>query len=545
MSSGHAGDSYFREHPQEAQEVTVRDNDDRSDSALVAAVLDGDNAAFAEVYQRYVDRLYDFAAGQLRNRDEAFDAVADAFVLAAERITQLRDPDLLRPWLYSIVRNECRKRLRARSRVAYDAEDQLMRLADQGKTPEEQAQHDELAALVWDAAAGLAARDRALLDLHLRHGLEGAELGEAMGMSAGNAYTALHRLRGQVERSLGALLVARLGRRDCAELETVLTDWDGRFSPLWRKRVARHVDACEVCTRRRSLVASPLALLGAVPILAAPQALRSRVLEDPRLVAALSSPRSGAPVTRTPSTPAGHRRRATAITAGVAATVVTGVVVSALLLRPDTEVVRAVDAAVASTSDTTVSSRVPRTEKPSVPSKAPPASPNRSPAPSKQTTPAVEDQTVTTAPPPASLPPTVEPPTVEPPKPVPSDGPDPASPSTPVPPSSPTTPTTPTTPPPTPPVIGTPVLTDGLCSTGRRVTVSVPVTDDSGVDQVALDWSTGAVRGTAPMTQRGDRWYAGLGPFPGGPIDLVVTAVDDQGNRAQRQGSGAVTPCPG
>lgn len=69
-----------------------------------------------------------------------------------------------------------------------------MRLADQGKTPEEKAQHDELAALVWDAAAGLAARDRALLDLHLRHGLEGAELGEAMGMSAGNAYTALHRL---------------------------------------------------------------------------------------------------------------------------------------------------------------------------------------------------------------------------------------------------------------------------------------------------------------------------------------------------------------
>ena len=118
-------------------------------------------------------------------------------------------------------------------------------------------------------------------------------------------------------------------------------------------------------------------------------------------------------------------------------------------------------------------------------------------------------------------------------------------PLTPTPGSTPTTPATPATPPPTPPVIGTPVITDGLCSTGRRVTVSVPVTDESGVERVALDWSTRAERGTAPMTQRGDRWYAGLGPFPGGPLDLVVTAVDNQGNRAQRQSSGAVTACPG
>ena len=143
--------------------------------------------------------------------------------------------------------------------------------------------------LVWDAAAGLNERDRAMLDLHLRQGLEGAELGEAMGMTADNAYVGLSRLRDQVESSIGALLVARSSRRDCAELTALLDDWDGDFTPLVRKRVARHVDRCPDCSRRRVALASPAALLSGVPVFAAPALLRDRVLEDSRLVSALGS----------------------------------------------------------------------------------------------------------------------------------------------------------------------------------------------------------------------------------------------------------------
>ena len=138
---------------------------------------------------------------------------------------------------------------------------------------------------MWDAAAGLADRDRALLDLHLRQGLEGAELGEAMGVTAANAYTMLNRLRAQVDRSLGALLIARLGRDDCDELDDLLADWDGTFSPLIRKRVSRHVDDCEVCGERRKKILSPWMLLAGVPMFTAPALLRDRVVENTQLVA--------------------------------------------------------------------------------------------------------------------------------------------------------------------------------------------------------------------------------------------------------------------
>ncbi len=258
------------------------------DADLVAGVLAGDRLAFAGVYERYADRLHDFAFSMLRNREEAADCVADSFVVMAEKLTQLRDRSRLRPWLYSVVRNECLRTLRARAREAHDDE-WLEAMPDQGSGPEDQVADaevtEELQALVWSAVEGLNDRDRALIDLHLRQGLEGAELAAAMEVTPANAYVMLSRARDQVERALGALLIARRGSDDCDELAVVLRDWDGTFSPLVRKRVARHIDGCETCESRRRMMVSPLALLAGVPAFAAPAALRDRVLEDERLVA--------------------------------------------------------------------------------------------------------------------------------------------------------------------------------------------------------------------------------------------------------------------
>jgi RNA polymerase sigma factor (sigma-70 family) len=260
--------------------------DSRDDAQLVRAATAGDRNAFAAVYDRYADRLHDFCWGLLRDRDEAADATQDAFLVAAERLGQLRDPERLRPWLYAVARSQALRRLRARSRVA--PEEEMTDLPDPAPGPERSAERADLRQLVWDAAGGLSPRDRALLDLHLRHGLEGAELGQAMNIEPGHAYVLLSRLRDQVERSLGAFLVARLGRDDCPELSSILSDWDGRFSPLIRKRVARHVDTCEVCGPARRRLASPVALLAAVPPLPAPALLRRRVMERVDLTAGTS-----------------------------------------------------------------------------------------------------------------------------------------------------------------------------------------------------------------------------------------------------------------
>jgi RNA polymerase sigma factor (sigma-70 family) len=248
-----------------------------SDAELVARACSGEREAFAAIYDRYADRVHDFCCSVLRNRDEAADAMQDTFVLASQRLGQLQDPTKLRPWLFAIARYESIRRGKARRRMAPSD-----RLADEpvdDTGAEDAVRRDDAESIVWAAAAGLSARDRALLDLHLRQGLDGQELADAIGVSAPHAYTLMNRLREQVERSLGALLVARLGRDDCTQLQTLLAQWDGRFTPLWRKRVARHVDGCDVCSERRRVLASPMALLAAAPLVPAPLALRSLTLD--------------------------------------------------------------------------------------------------------------------------------------------------------------------------------------------------------------------------------------------------------------------------
>ncbi len=307
------------------------------DATLVLQAVGGDRQAYASIYDRYAPRLYDFLRSLLRDPEEAADALQDTFLVAGARLHQLRDPEKLRPWLYAIARHRGLRSIerRARHRPLDDVD-----VTSTDPDPADVAadgDRGELAALVAAAAEGLGPRDRVVLDLHMRQGLDGQELGDAMGVSASHAYVLTSRLRDQVERSLGALLVARQGRADCPDLALVLTGWDGRFTPVWRKRVARHADGCAVCSDRRSRLLSPAGLLGVAPAFALPAGLRERVLGELELCShsgpAFDGGEGGFPP---PMAGAGRRRRLVAA-ALVAAVIllVAGVVVGSQLAGDD------------------------------------------------------------------------------------------------------------------------------------------------------------------------------------------------------------------
>jgi RNA polymerase sigma factor (sigma-70 family) len=220
---------------------------DVGNAARAARLVAKDRSAFAAMYGEYAGRVYGVCAAILRDADEAADAMHDTFVLAMQRIDQLRDPDRLRPWLFAIARHVCFRRLEHRKRSQPTADVDLVQA-------EAAEQHDEFtdgeaAALLWAAAQGLNDRDRAVLALNLQEGLDGEELAAALGVRHANPYSLVHRARAQLDRALGALIIARLGRDDCAALSRLLTGWDGALTPLMRKRLARHLDACDVCQR--------------------------------------------------------------------------------------------------------------------------------------------------------------------------------------------------------------------------------------------------------------------------------------------------------
>src|SRR5690606_5305226 len=136
-----------------------------------------------------------------------------------------------------------------------------MALPPAAPTETDQVEFDELAQLVRDAARGLDARDQLVLELSVRQGLEGDDLAAALGVTVQQSYSLVHRMRRRTERSLGAFCVARQARRECPELDRLLAGWDGQFSVLIRKRVARHVDDCTICEQSRKRWV-PLMLFG-------------------------------------------------------------------------------------------------------------------------------------------------------------------------------------------------------------------------------------------------------------------------------------------
>ena len=171
--------------------------------------------------------------------------------------------------------------------------------------PDRLAARTELADLIAEAAGGLSDGDLAVLELSYRHGLEGADLAAALEVSVAQARAMSLRLRQTIERSLGALLVARRVRRHpviCLELARILQGWDGVFTARTRHRVTRHIESCLTCEAQRRRLVTPAALLGAAPVfIPAPDWLRAQTLRRIRLTSA----RPGA-------TSAAHARRAVA-----------------------------------------------------------------------------------------------------------------------------------------------------------------------------------------------------------------------------------------
>ena len=246
----------------------------KSDSELVLAARKGDQAAIGHIYDRYADRLFGFAFSILRDREEAADAVHDVILRSSQRLDQLRDPSRLRPWLFAIARNEVMTRTRQRAKrddrevpdMAADLPDH-----DQGLV------RDELQTLVWEAADALQPRDRELLELSMQ-GLEGEELAEALGVKTSHVHVLTSRMRDRMEKAVGSLLVARLGRDDCEKLEQLLSDWDGKFTIEVRSKVTRHIESCDTCTKRRAIACAPGSIAAALPAIIIPVSLRSRTL---------------------------------------------------------------------------------------------------------------------------------------------------------------------------------------------------------------------------------------------------------------------------
>jgi RNA polymerase sigma-70 factor (ECF subfamily) len=101
-------------------------NVDHSDGALVRRVLAGETDAFAGLVARHRDRCARFAVHMLGNREDAEDAMQEAFLRAFRALRRCEDPEQFGSWLFRILVNRCRtiaaRRGRRQRTIVFDDE---------------------------------------------------------------------------------------------------------------------------------------------------------------------------------------------------------------------------------------------------------------------------------------------------------------------------------------------------------------------------------------------------------------------------------------
>ena len=85
-----------------------------SDERLAGRAAEGDERAFAAIYERYHQALYRYCRSIVGNGDDASDALQNTMARVLRALPGERRAIALKPWLYRIARNESLRVIDAR-----------------------------------------------------------------------------------------------------------------------------------------------------------------------------------------------------------------------------------------------------------------------------------------------------------------------------------------------------------------------------------------------------------------------------------------------
>jgi RNA polymerase sigma factor (sigma-70 family) len=243
----------------------------------VIAAQAGDAEALDRLLSGYLPLIYNIVGRGLSGHADVDDVVQETMLRAVRGLGDLRDPAAFRSWLVAVAIRQMRDHYRARQ--AIPAAD----LADEVADPEADfveltilrlglsSQREETA----QATRWLDPGDRELLALWWLEAageLDRGELTAALGLPATHVAVRIGRMKEQL--TICRVVVRALrAEPPCPGLEFTTAGWDGVPSPLWRKRIARHLRACPRCGAQEAGLIPAERLLAGLTLVPVPAAL--------------------------------------------------------------------------------------------------------------------------------------------------------------------------------------------------------------------------------------------------------------------------------
>jgi RNA polymerase sigma-70 factor (ECF subfamily) len=181
--------------------MTGAESDADSDEALARRVQGGDRPALERLVRRYVRPVSAVVASLITDPSQVEDAAQDTFLRALRGLDRYDPRRPFAPWLYQVARNVARNHIAAQ---AVRRTEPLPRDGPEapGPAPDIAAERAEIRARVDQELALLPEQRRTAFRLVDVEGMDAAEAGRMMGLSAGTVRAHVHHARRQLREAL-------------------------------------------------------------------------------------------------------------------------------------------------------------------------------------------------------------------------------------------------------------------------------------------------------------------------------------------------------
>lgn len=180
---------------------------DPKESALVARLKRGDQAAFEEVVALYEGKVFNLARGLTRNEQDAQDAVQDTFLSVFKNVGAFKGDSSLSTWIYRITVNAALMKMRRRKHddrtvpvdeamPGFDEDGhRVTSLPDWTPRADEMLLNAELGGQLRKAIAELEPEYRTVLIMRDQEEMSNEEVAAVLGLSVAAIKSRLHRAR--------------------------------------------------------------------------------------------------------------------------------------------------------------------------------------------------------------------------------------------------------------------------------------------------------------------------------------------------------------
>lgn len=183
------------------------------DEQLVRRFQAGDRAAFADIVQRYQDRVYTLSLRWMADREVAEEVAQDVFIALYRSLDRFRGESRLSTWIFRVTVNHCknRKLYRRRRKVEQheplegtrqDEDAPVRQLPDDGPGTDRMVHMSEAEKILQEALERLDESHRTILVLRDVEDLSYEEIADILDLPKGTVKSRLHRARAELARVL-------------------------------------------------------------------------------------------------------------------------------------------------------------------------------------------------------------------------------------------------------------------------------------------------------------------------------------------------------